>query len=165
MKVLIETLQKHPLAILVMFLVSAVSGIMGIVLGWQQFYESYLSRSVQLPVWLLLFGAGLIATLYFLKPYASRKPRELEMVQGKSFGVQPVELDGKRFVNCTFDGSELIFRATNGFDLIKNDFKVPPRLRFEAYAGVTLAALKALNNDPNFRQYVTAALQASPPDA
>lgn len=154
MNKLAESLQKHPAIILIMFLLSVISAVVTIALGWEQFYESFLSKEIRLPAWLVLLVIFTGAIIYVFRDKSPPTPKELETIEGKQFGVQQIEMDGKNFVNCTFDGSELIFRGTNGFSLQKNDFKTPPRITFQDYAGNTMAVMKALHKDPSFRPYI-----------
>ncbi|WP_243555996.1 toll/interleukin-1 receptor domain-containing protein [Priestia megaterium] len=85
---------------------------------------------------------------------------ELETIEGQSFGVQQVFLDGKRFVNCTFDGSELVYKGEKAFSLESNRFETFPRIAFYGHAGITLNALKAMQKDEGvFREMVLKALQ------
>ncbi len=151
---LAKNLQKHPAIILIMFLLSTLSGIVTIALGWEQFYASFLSKEMSLPVWLVLLVIFVSAIIYVSRGKSSPIPEELETIEGKQFGVQQIEMDGKNFVNCTFDGSELVFRGINGFSLQESHFKTPPRITFQDYAGNTIVVMKALHKDPLFRPYV-----------
>jgi hypothetical protein len=155
---LIETLQKHPLIIFGMFILTLLSALVTIVLGWEQFYNSFLSKELNIPIWLFLLIGLIVAVLFIFKKSGPVKTNELETVEGKEFGVQQVEMDGKKFVNCTFDGSELIFRGVDGFGLEKNNFKTPPRITFQDYAGNTLAVISALYQEDNFRPYIEGTL-------
>lgn len=151
---LVDTLQKHPLIILIMFVLTLGSAVVTIVLGWDQFYNSFLSKELTIPVWLFILLAFVFAVVFIFRKNVPVKQQELETVEGKNFGVQQIEMDGKRFVNCTFDGSELVFRGTDGFSLEGNRFKTPPRIAFQDYAGNTLAVMKALNQDASFKSYI-----------
>ncbi|PAU60833.1 hypothetical protein [Pseudomonas indica] len=150
-----ERLQRHPMVVLVMFVLSALSALMTIVLGWDVFYESFLSKEMSFPVWLIILVVFFGAIIYvFSRGRFPLAPKQLETVEGKQFGVQQIEVDGKNFVNCTFDGSELVFRGLNGFSLQKNNFVTPPRITFQDYAGNTIWVMRALYKDPAFRTYV-----------
>lgn len=157
MKKLTSYLTQNPIIVLIMFLISLIGGIIGIALGWNQFYSDYLSYKIEIPIWLMLILI-IIFLLFFL--FHSRKPtkttKELETIEGQRFGVQQINLDGKRFVNCSFDGSELIFKGENGFALEGNSFNSPPRFRFESYAGTTMAILQALRSDDAFKKSIEA---------
>lgn len=85
--------------------------------------------------------------------------KELEIIEGQRFGVQQVFLDGKRFLNCTFDGSELVYKGEKGFSLESSHFETPPRIAFTGYAGTTLNVLKAMQNEEVFRDMILKTLQ------
>lgn len=143
-------LQKHPAIVFAMFSLSLISAILTIVLGWTQFYDSFLSKELYIPVWVLVLSLLIIVIIYMFRD-TSIPTQELETIEGKDFGVQQIELDGKNFVNCTFDGSELVFRGKAGFSLQKNHFNTPPRIAFHDHAGITLAVIKSLQGDPIFK--------------
>jgi hypothetical protein len=145
-----------------MFLLTLVSAIITIILGWEQFYNSFLSKELNIPIWLFLLIGFVVAVLSIFKNSGPVKTKEFETVEGKNFGVQQVEMDGKKFVNCTFDGSELIFRGVDGFSLEKNHFKTMPRITFQDYAGSTFAVISALYRDDNFRPYIEGVLNPPP---
>lgn len=159
-----NTLKNNPVIKLVIFffsIIGAFGTIITIVLGWPQFYESFLSKEIYVPVWLILLITlilvGAIAFSFRGKPFPVTK--KFETVEGKTFGVQQIELDGKNFVNCKFDGSELIFRGKNGFNLQHNHFLIPPRISFHDHAGQTLAVIKTLYKDPVFKPYIQISLE------
>lgn len=159
-----KILKNNPVIKLVMFFFSfigAIGTVITIVLGWSQFYESFLSKEIYVPVWLIVMITfilvGAIAFLFRGHPFQATK--EFDTIEGKTFGVQSVELDGKNFVNCKFDGSELVFRGRNGFNLQHNHFLTPPRLSFQDYAGQTLAVMKALYKEPVFKLYIQRAFE------
>lgn len=150
-----EQLQKNPIIVLIMFVISVLGGTITIILGWKDFYDNYLSHNFTIPVWLILILCFSGALLYLFKPDKKIIQKELETVEGQFFGVQQVILDGKRFVNCTFDGSELVFKGKNGFSLESNTFETMPRITFTENAGTTLTVLKALQQDPSFRNFIS----------
>src|SRR6266700_3410101 len=47
---------------------------------------------------------------------------KMEIVYGKTFANEKVELDGKRFQYCQFRGVTLVFHGTSGFGLEHNQF-------------------------------------------
>ncbi|AXN41272.1 hypothetical protein [Peribacillus butanolivorans] len=86
----------------------------------------------------------------------NKTTKELETIEGKAFGVEQVILDGKRFVNCTFDGSELVYKGHDVFSLEKNDFTGHLRVRFADYAETTLGVLNALHSaGPEFKELIS----------
>jgi hypothetical protein len=156
MKALTLWLQNNPMAILIMFIVAILSGIMTIILGWRAFYADYLSKAVTVPVWLLILV--LIIGCLFAVQFVGRQSgdtvvKELEAIEGKRFGVQQIVVDGKKFERCKFDGSEIIFNGKAGFSLIGCQFK-SPRITFASYASNTVNALTLMYKDPSFKPIV-----------
>ena len=149
-----RNLQNNPMIIVGMFLISVFSAIVTIVLGWSDFYSDYLSKSVTIPVWLILLITIISPIIWVtFKPSAKRKIKEFEEVKGKTFGVQQVILDGRTFKRCEFDGSELIFNGEYGFNLERNNFHTP-KFTFGGSASTTIAALTNMYKDPAFRPLV-----------
>jgi hypothetical protein len=154
MKKIVEILQKHPLIITGMFIITLLSAMMSIILGWAKFYSDFLSININIPVWAFILFIVIAIIIYIFRPTSSRKVKELETIEGKKFGVQPIEVDGKRFVNCEFDGSELVFRGENVFSLESNRFNQIPRFRFEGKAANTVSVLKTFNNVAEFKPFI-----------
>lgn len=77
-------------------------------------------------------------------PEREREPRE--KIVGKTFSREPVHLDGKSFIDCRFDGSELIYSGTGPVELKYNAFK-GPKWTFSGAAGSTVGFLRALRRD------------------
>lgn len=157
MKELSEWLSSNPIIVLIMFLITIFGGVMGIILGWKQFYRDYLSKNLTIPVWLLLICFIFISILFLIfsnKNIEQEKIKELELVQGKTFGIQQVVLDGKRFERCSFDGTEMVFNADNGFSFNSNNMKSNIRITFNKSAALTLRALTALYSDKAFQPFV-----------
>lgn len=112
--------------------------------------------SVAVPAWLFVaVAAFLTAWWWFTRPNAKLRP-----VVNESFGVEQVHVDGKHFADCTFKGSELVFRGTQNFSLKGCHFS-PLQLKFEGPAGIVLTQLRALNGDPGFSKFVHQAIQSS----
>ncbi|MGD6796620.1 toll/interleukin-1 receptor domain-containing protein [Metabacillus indicus] len=79
----------------------------------------------------------------------------LELIEGKTFGVEQVYLDGNNFVNCIFEGSELVYKGEYGFGLESCKFRGIPRIKFADFAGTTLNVLKTFYNaGPEFREII-----------
>lgn len=108
--------------------------------------------NITIPFWLLCFFIGLVAAYLVIQVY-SNKTKD---IVNKSYGVERVTLDGKHFVNCTFDGTELIFTGKKGFSLTGNHFKTYPRISFDGNAALTIGELIALYSDDGFRPIVEA---------
>ena len=153
MERLVQLLQGSPLAVLTMFTISIVSGAMTIVLGWKQVYKDYLCKGVTIPVWLFLCILFVVSLVVIFKPALTDRPKELKTIDGVSFGVQRVLLDGKRFTNCTFDGSELLYTGEGGCELRNNIFR-GIRITFDGPAGATVVTLTNMYRDPGFRPWI-----------
>ena len=106
MKALTLWLQNNPATILIMFVVAILGGIMIIILGWRTFYDDYLSKTVTVPVWLLILVL-IIGCLFAVQLAGVQSGdtvvKELETIEGKRSGVQQSVLDGKKFERYQFD--------------------------------------------------------------
>jgi hypothetical protein len=109
---------------------------------------------VSVPAWLFV---GLLAFAGWWW-WSSTRVKKLRPVVDESFGVEQVYIVEKNFIDCKFDGSELIFCGRRGFSL-KNCIFVQPRLKFEGPAGVVLYQLVMLRKDPAFRPIADFSLQ------
>jgi hypothetical protein len=107
---------------------------------------------ITIPFWLLCLFIGLIAAYSVIHVY-SNKTKD---VANKSYGVERVVIDGKHFVNCTFDGTELVFTGKRGFSLSGNHFKTNPRISFDGNAALTISELIAMYSDDVFRPIIEA---------
>jgi len=95
--------------LLVMFLISVLSGLMGIIFGYKRFYDDFLSKSITLPVYAYLIILFVVALAIIFWPAIKNRPKGLQTIKGESFGVQRIFVDGKRFVNCKFSKTELVY--------------------------------------------------------
>jgi hypothetical protein len=154
-----ENLQNNPKVVVVMFLIGVLSAIITIVLGWSDFYNDYLSKSISIPIWFALLLVVLLPAVWLtMKPTPNNEIKELELVEGKQFGVQQVTLDGRIFRRCEFNGTELIINGEHGFKLENNNFNAP-RFTFGGSASMTIAVLTEMYSDPAFRPLVDQALR------
>lgn len=64
-----------------------------------------------------------------------------------------VILDGKHFTNCSFDGTELVFRGKISFSLSNNNFRAI-RVTFKDDAALTIEAIIAMYADESFRPII-----------
>ncbi len=106
---------------------------------------------------MILILIGLLAAM--LWPAAGNHPRLMRTVQGESFGVQRVYVDGNRFVRCRFDGTELVITGKAGFVIQQCSFSEPPKLTVDGPAAMTFRALRELYKDPAFRPIVEATFE------
>lgn len=160
MRELARWLQTNPIVILLMFLVTLMSSVAGIVLGWNQLYQDYLSKTVEIPVWLLLLGLVLLPVLLagYRALYGRQLGKELLPIEGKQFGVEQVTLDGSRFVRCEFHGTEVIYEGQGAFSLERCEFHAP-RFAFSKYAANTISMLTSMYADPAFRPLIETTLE------
>src|SRR3990172_4409666 len=66
-----------------------------------------LKKKINIPLWLFITPFILLIFINFVLPPISNKIREimpLRKMISKKFSVEPVYLDGKRFIGCEFDG-------------------------------------------------------------
>lgn len=152
-KRLAKAITANPNIVVGMFLISAVSGLMGIIVGWDVFYRDYLSKTATIPIWALILGAFLIfAVNMFSKGGKGKKTSDiLEVVEGKKFGVQSVVIDGRDFKRCEFQGTELVFKGEAPFGLSSCSLS-DIYITFQDSAGLTVQALSILAADPGLKQ-------------
>lgn len=158
MRNLSQWLQTNPFIVVAMFIVSTLSGIAGLLLGWKQLYQDYLSKSIEIPVWLLLLCFLLLPGVVAVYRSMLRSPKkDLQKVEGKRFGVQQVVVDGRAFERCEFHGTEVVFQGTKNFSLTNCVF-VSPRFSFDKHAALTVSALTGLYTDSSFRPLIEATI-------
>jgi hypothetical protein len=150
---LIQLLQNNPLVILIMFVISLISGIIGIYIGWRKFYEDVLSKRVTLPVYAYLVIFFFVALLIIFWPAVEDRPKKLRTIEREAFGVQRVIVDGKRFVNCTFRKTELVFRG-EASSAIENCTLIKPSLTFDGPAATTARILRSLYKVPQLQPFI-----------
>ena len=109
---------------------------------------------ITIPFWLLCLLIGLIPAYFAITTY-SNKTKD---IANKSFGVERVVIDGKHFVNCDFDGTELVFTGKKGAGLSANRMK-NIRVKFENNAALTVDALIAMYTDEGFRPIIDTTLE------
>jgi hypothetical protein len=105
-------------------------------------------RSVRVPIWVVAIFVALL--IFYVYSEYQRRSLELTTVFGKEFGVERITIDGKHFVQCKFNGTELIFLGEKPFGMTNNTV-ISQEFKFEGKASFTLHALKALYNDPGTR--------------
>jgi 4-amino-4-deoxy-L-arabinose transferase-like glycosyltransferase len=155
---LTKQLQEHPIIVLAMFFLSLLSALVTLILGWQDLYADYLSKSLELPVWLVFLLAilGFVGWVLVRPSEVGKGP--LKRIQGETYGVQRVVLDGKEFRQCRFSASELVIEGKAGFSLAHNEFE-SPRFTFSGPANTTIVILTEMYKDPAFRSLVDGALE------
>lgn len=104
---------------------------------------------VSVPFWLLIILA--CAPLGYLA--AGIYGRKVKDISNRFFGVERVNICGKHFVNCEFDGTELIYDA-NAPTSMSHCKLSSIRISFTGSASDTVGYLTALYSDPAFRPIV-----------
>lgn len=155
MKRLSNFLMTNPVIVVAMFVLTLISGLVGVLLSWEVLYRDYLSKSVSIPAWLALVGVFAVFFGWILYGTRTHKasPEKVEMVNDKSFGVERVEICGKTFVGCRFQRTELVYDGTGSVGLKQCEFDVP-KISFNGPAASTVDFLTQLHTDPTLRPYV-----------
>jgi hypothetical protein len=83
-----------------------------------------------------------------------------EIVYGKSFANERVELDGKRFQKCTFENVTLVYHGTTNFSFESNVFK--GSLSMDTDSGAVAAMLMLLKAAGWIRQDIPFSTSAQP---
>ena len=153
MKALIQFLQDSPLIILVMFIITALSGIITIILGWNRFCDDILLKKITIPVYAYLIIFFIAALVVIFGPTIKDRPKKLRTIKGESFGVQRIIVDGKHFVNCEFRKTELVFRGEAGVNLEGCSF-INVGFTFDGPAQNTVKILMSLYAVPQLRPLI-----------
>ena len=152
-------LQTNPWIIVAMFFVSSLSGIAGLLLGWDQLYKDYLSKTIEIPVWLLFLCLLLFPGMRAIyKSFNRSWKKDLEKIEGKKFGVQRVVIDGREFERCEFHGTEILFEGSKVFSLSRCSF-FSPKFSVGKHAALTLEAFTTMYTDPAFRPVIDATIE------
>ena len=104
---------------------------------------------VSIPFWLLLILT--CAPLGYLS--ARIYGGKIKDISNRSYGVERVSICGKHFVNCKFDGTELIYDASAPTSMSHCNLS-SMRISFTGSAADTVGYLTALYSDPAFRPIV-----------
>lgn len=104
---------------------------------------------VSVPFWLLI----ILACAPFGYLAAGIYGRKVKDISNRSFGVERVNICGKHFVNCEFDGTELIYDASAPTSMSHCKLS-SMRISFTGSASDTVGYLTALYSDPAFRPIV-----------
>ena len=114
-------------------------------------------RPIPVPIWVV---ALLVALAIFYSYFEYQKRSwNFPAVYGKKFGVERVYLDGKHFVQCEFEGTELVMLGEKPFSMIRNTFKLPVTIKLEGKADITVNMLRFLYNDPVIRPSIESLIQ------
>ena len=104
---------------------------------------------IPVPAWLFVFMLAFISCWWWV----GRRPRRLKPVADKTFGVEPVVLDGKNFVKCKFNGSELIFTGRTNFSL-QDCIISTPYFTFKGDSATVMHQLSIMYKTKEFKQLI-----------
>lgn len=155
MEWLAKALEKNKALNVVMFFITLLGTVITIILGWKQFYVDYLSHEVSIPVW-TIFLVLILAMIFVVAVSGKRlrsKSSPLEAISGQNYGVQRINAGGKRFVNCRFQGTQVILSVTRGLGFEHCSFD---RVHFTwgEDESVMMLVLARMYADPAFRPLI-----------
>lgn len=153
MHYLVEQLQNNALFIMIMFLITIISGLFTIILGWKKIYSDFLSKKITLQVWQVIFVFFTIYLITVLMPRKGNNPKNIEEIHSATFGIQRVVVDGRSFSDCSFNGTELVFRGEGSVAFHHCHFE-DPKFTLDGPAATTMKILQGLYKEPSFRIYV-----------
>jgi hypothetical protein len=146
---------EHILANRTQYIVGVVTGLVESAILWflaakqSLSLANFLTSQVRIPGWLIvligLLAVVIIAVLAgFLWAYVTR--RTTEEVVNKKFSVDSVRLDGKRFLGCEFDGSNMVYSGRSSANMERCTLR-GVRLTLDGPAGSTLNFLATMYHD------------------
>ena len=112
--------------------------------------------SFKVPIWTVII---LCLVLFYVPWSAIEEAGPLKVIQGKSFGVQQVHLDGYRFERCKFNGTEIVFSGKRGVDLVENSF-YGCKFTFSGPAALVLKFLTKFYQDPGSKEIIEATFES-----
>ena len=136
-----------------MFIITVLSGIITIILGWRKFYKDILSKNIILPVYVYLIVFFFVALAIIFWPAIESRPKPLRTIEGESFGIQRVYADGKRFVNCRFDGTEIVIRGEVG-GAFESCQLTNIKFTIDGPAAAVILTLEHMYTIPGFRPFI-----------
>ncbi len=154
-----QFLQNSPLIILGMFIITSLSGVISILVGWRRFRDDILLKGVTIPVYVYLIILFFIGSAIIYWPAIENRPRPLRTIEGESFGVQRIIVDGKKFINCKFNKTELVFKGESDLSIVGCSL-TNVSYTFSGPAERTLKILKTLYKTPEFRPMIDNTFEA-----
>jgi hypothetical protein len=126
-------------------------------------FIDFLSARIPVRGWLLVFTSLLVIVVIavlsgFLWPHVARK--SIEDVVNKKLSIGSIRLDGKRFIRCEFDGSNLVYSGQRPVELEQCSLR-EVRLTLDGPAASTLNFLATMyrNMDEAGRKHLEAAVE------
>jgi len=150
---LIRLIQNNALIALIIVIISVLSGIITIIPWCRRFQQDVLSKRITLPVYAYLIILIFIALVIIFWSTIKIHPKRLRTIKGESFGVQRIYVDGKLFVNCQFNGTELVFRGEAGVGFEGCTFK-GIRLTLDGPAALTAFLFSKMYSEPGFQPFI-----------
>ena len=138
-----------------MFIITILSGTITIILGYERFYNDFLSKSISLPVYMYIIIFIVVALIMIFRPVVKNRPKGLQTIKGETFGTQRIKIDGKRFVNCKFAKTEFAYWGEASTAFVSCGFDLGPQsFVFEGSAIRIIQLLKELYSQAVFRPFV-----------
>jgi hypothetical protein len=109
---------------------------------------------IPVPAWVVVAVVGFPIGWWVV----DQRRKKLIPIVGATFGVEKVVCDGRHFIDCKSDGTELVFHGTSGLSM-QNCGGHVARISFGGSAGLVLGQLVALNQDAFFKKHIEATLQ------
>jgi len=139
-----EKINHYKVEIIIGLIVQAIVWVSSKIFG-------ILPSSVLVPIWVLSVPIIFVILGFFIV-FKARSKKMKDQVK-KEFGTQKVILDGKRFTECKFNHTELVYRGEKPFELNRCEFN-NPRLTFSGCAGNALQALNDFYKDVAFKETI-----------
>ena len=158
---LIKILQNNPTFQLVTLIITALSGIsiiISMILGRKRIRDDILLKKITVPVYAYLIILFFVVLSIIFWPAIEDRSKPLRTIKGESFGVQRIIVDGKRFVNCKFRKTQLVFRGEASS--LENCSFEKITFTFGGPAAATMKTLENLYSVPNFRPTIEKTFEA-----
>lgn len=146
---------KNRDAIILGVIGNSATGVLAAVLAWFNFLPP-----IYVPAWLAVASIGAGISLIIIR----KKRRRPVPVVDQDFGVERVIIDGKRFIQCRFSGSQLVFLGDAPFGLERNDLH-DIHISFEGSAGLSIDAFVTMYRDAALRPLMEQILKQRPKPA
>ena len=145
MQSIIDFVQHNPIAVFFMTILGFISTVFSLVQGYEQYV-----KGVRVPLWLALLAIVIVFVFALL---SSSKNDELRLMRGINYGIESVVMDGKRFENCTFEGTNFVVRGEKPFQL--SECRIGKfYITVDGPASTTLDMLTVMYKEPGFRPII-----------
>lgn len=158
MEELSKFLQNNPYVVIIGF----ISTVLGIYSALPSRFQNALLIEIKIPLWVIVFVVLIIFSLLYVKSIKVENNEneviKLEEIRGKDFGNESVVIDGKHFINCYFNNTELVYEGKAEFALTNNRIN-NLKIGFDKSSYLTLKTLSSFYADPAFRSAVETVFQ------